>query len=43
MAIFELIGELSVAFGVEIFERSLEPIYMQYLTNTAASVRMMGV
>jgi serine/threonine-protein phosphatase 2A regulatory subunit A len=43
MAIFELIGELSIAFGLEIFQRSLEPIFMQYLTNTAASVRNMGV
>lgn len=43
MAIFELIGEFSVAFGLEIFTRSLEAIYFQYLTNTAASVRNMGV
>ena len=27
MAIFELIGELSVAFGLDIFTRSLETIY----------------
>ena len=38
MAVFELIGELSAAFGIEIFQRSLETIFMQYLTNTAASV-----
>jgi len=43
MAVFELIGELSAAFGIEIFQRSLETIFMQYLTNTAASVRNMGV
>lgn len=27
MAIFELIGEFSVAFGLDIFTRSLETIY----------------
>ena len=43
MAIFELIGELSVAFGLEMFVNKLEGIYFQYLTNTAASVRNMGV
>ena len=43
MAIFELIGELSCAFGLEMFTNKLESIYFQYLTNTAASVRNMGV
>lgn len=43
MAIFELIGELSVAFGMEMFTNKLDGIYFQYLTNTAASVRNMGV
>ena len=43
MAIFELIGELSVAFGIEMFSNKLDAIYFQYLTNTAASVRNMGV
>ena len=43
MATFELIGSLSITFGIEIFTRSLEGIFFQYLTNTAASVREMGV
>ena len=43
MATFELIGTLSITFGLEIFTRSLEGIFFQYLTNTAASVREMGV
>ena len=43
MAIFELIGQLSSEFGIEIFYRSLEGLFFQYLTNTAAAVRKMGV
>ena len=43
MAIFELIGELSSEFGIEIFQRSLEGLFFQYMTNTAAAVRKMGV
>ena len=43
MAVFELIGKLSIAFGKEIFMRSLADVFMTYLTNTAASVRSMGV
>ena len=43
MSIFELIGSLSVEFGIEVFQRTLETIFFQYLTNTAASVRNMGV
>ena len=43
MSIFELIGDLSNAFGIEVFQRTLETIFFQYLTNTAASVRNMGV
>jgi len=43
MSVFELIGDLSVKFGREVFMKSLESIFMQYLTNTAASVREMGI
>ena len=43
MAVFELIGKLSIAFGKDIFMRSLADVFMTYLTNTAASVRSMGV
>ena len=43
MAIFELIGTLSLEFGKEMFTSKLEGIYFTYLTNTAASVRNMGV
>ena len=43
MAIFELIGQLSAEFGIELFQRSLEGLFFQYLTNTAAAVRKMGV
>ena len=39
MATVELIGDFSLAFGKDIFVRSIESIFMQYLTNTAASVR----
>ena len=43
MAIFELIGTLSLEFGLEHFKNNLETIFFTYLTNTAASVRNMGV
>lgn len=43
MAVFELIGKLSLSFGKETFMRSLSSIFFTYLTNTAASVRNMGV
>ena len=43
MAIFELIGDLSISFGLEMFTNKLEGIFFQYLTNTAASVRNKGV
>jgi hypothetical protein len=43
MATVELIGEFSIVFGKDAFVRSIESIFMQYLTNTAASVREMGI
>ena len=43
MAVFELIGELSKLFGKEVFQKHLESIFLSYLSNTAASVREMGV
>lgn len=43
MGVIELIGDLSIKFGKEVFIKSLESIFMQYLTNTAASVREMGI
>ena len=43
MAIFELIGEFALAFGLEVFQNNLEAVFLTYLTNTAASVRKMGV
>ena len=43
MATFELIGDFSLEFGQATFSKSLEPIFMKYLTNTAASVREMGI
>ena len=42
MATFELIGDLSVTFGKDQYMKHLDSIFMQYLTNTAASVRTMG-
>lgn len=43
MGTFELIGDLSVIFGMDIFDRSLKTVFFTYMTNTAASVREMGV
>ena len=43
MAVYELLGKLAQNFGQALYQRQLAEIFMSYLTNTAASVRMMGV
>ena len=43
MAVFELVGDLSKLFGKDVFTKHLESIFLSYLTNTAASVREMGI
>lgn len=43
MGVIELVGDLAVKFGKDIFVKHLETIFMQYLTNTAAAVRQMGI
>lgn len=43
MSVFELIGDLSIQFGKDVFVKHLETIFMSYLSNTAASVREMGI
>ena len=43
MSVVELVGELALRFGKDVYMKSLEPIFMHYLTNTAASVREMGI
>lgn len=43
MAVFELIGDLSKLFGKDVFTKHLESIFLTYLSNTAASVREMGI
>lgn len=43
MSVFELIGDLSKIFGKEVFIKHLETIFLSYLTNTASSVRDMGI
>lgn len=43
MGVFELIGDLSKMYGKEVFLKHLESIFLTYLTNTAASVREMGI
>jgi serine/threonine-protein phosphatase 2A regulatory subunit A len=39
MGVFELIADLAIIFGKDVFCKHLQSIFMQYLTNTAASVR----
>jgi hypothetical protein len=43
MAVIELVGDMAIKFGKETFLKFLEPIFMQYLNNTAAAVREMGI
>mmetsp|Transcript_30059 Transcript_30059/g.40710 ORF Transcript_30059/g.40710 Transcript_30059/m.40710 type:complete len:539 (+) Transcript_30059:52-1668(+) len=43
MSVFEFIGDLSISLGKDAFVKNLESVFMAYLTNTAASVREMGI
>lgn len=43
MALIELIGDLALKFGKDSFIKNLEPIFMTYLTSTAAAVREVGI
>ena len=43
MGVFELIADLGVIFGKDLFQKHLQATFMGYLTNTAASVRQMGI
>jgi hypothetical protein len=43
MGVFELIADLAVIFGKDVFCKHLQGIFMGYLVNTAASVRQMGI
>lgn len=43
MGVIELVGDLSLKFGKDVFVKHLESIFMNYLTNTAAAVREMGI
>ena len=43
MCVFDLIAELGVMFGKQTFSQHLYSIFMCYLTNTAASVRQIGI
>ena len=43
MAVYELVADLGFIFGKEVFCKSLQSIFMGYLTNTAASVREKGI
>ena len=43
MGVVELIADLGIHFGKDIYTKNLHSSFMGYLTNTAASVRQMGV
>lgn len=43
MAIFELLGNLGLIFGMETFIQQIQPIFFGYMVNTAAAVRMKGI
>ena len=43
MGVFELIANLGLFLGREVFVKHLESIFMGYLVNTAAAVRQMGI
>lgn len=43
MTTVELVGSLSIKFGREAYSKSFETVFVNYLTNTAAAVRDMGI
>lgn len=43
MALIELVGDMAIKFGKDTFIKSLESIFMSYLTSSAAAVREMGI
>lgn len=43
MAVFELFAELAIIFGPEVYTKQISTHFMNYLSNSAASVRGMGI
>lgn len=43
MAVFELLADLAMIFGQDIYMKNIHTIFITYLQNTAASVRDKGV
>jgi len=43
MAVTQLTANLGKEFGKEFYTKNLEPIFLQFLTDNAASVRDMGI
>jgi hypothetical protein len=43
MAAVEFIGQFSVKFGKEAYQKNFESIFMTYLNNSAAAVRNEGI
>lgn len=43
MGVFELIADLAIIYGKDIYMKHLHAVFMTYLNNTAASVRNMGI
>ena len=43
MAVFELVADLGLLFGLQVFQQKLQTIFFSYLQNTAAAVREMGI
>jgi len=43
MAVMELLADLGLLFGIDVFCDKLQAIFMDFINNTAASVREMGI
>ena len=43
MAVFDLLADLALIFGKDVYMKSINSIFITYLQNTAASVRDKGV
>ena len=44
MAVIQLVGDLALQYGRDVFQKNnLEPIFLAYLTNSAAAVREIGI
>ena len=43
MSVIELVGDIAILVGKDVYFKQLDPVFMQYLQSSAAAVRQMGI